>query len=109
MKISSKGKYEVSGALLIKLFKAADNTTLKQIELCKIRLIKKFKRDTIDMDSQIFNEGERVYVFDFDCKQLNGTIHKNIDYPDVSEWFIKYDDGEEYAVIDINSVYKLKN
>lgn len=54
-----------------------------------------------------FKEGDRVFTYGFDYEQQNGTIHKNTEHPDVSEWYIKYDDGEEFAVLDINGVYKL--
>lgn len=54
-----------------------------------------------------FKEGDRVFSYGFGYEQHNGTIHKNTEYPEVSEWYIKYDDGEECAVLDINEVYLL--
>ena len=53
-----------------------------------------------------FNDGDRVYCYYFG-KIINGTIHKNVEFPKVSKYYIKYDDGEECAVLDINQVYKL--
>ena len=56
---------------------------------------------------QKFKEGDRVFSYGFGYEKHGGTIYKNTEYPEVSEWYIKYDDGEECAVIDINYVYKL--
>ena len=50
-------------------------------------------------------EGQKVFCLDFDGSRINGTIHKNKEYPHVSEWYTKYEDGEECAVLDINQVY----
>lgn len=52
-----------------------------------------------------FNEGDRVFSYELDGSQVFGTIHKNKDNPDVSEWYIRYDDGEECAVLDISIVF----
>jgi len=56
-----------------------------------------------------FTEGERVWCYDFDGSKVQGSIHRNTDHPDVSDWYIKYDDGHECAVLDENSVNKVKN
>ena len=53
-------------------------------------------------------EGDRVFTYGFGYEEFQGTIHKNTGHEDVSEWYIKYDDGEEYAVLDIDEVYKLE-
>ncbi len=58
------------------------------------------------MTAQTFNEGDRVYSYDFDGSKVYGTIHKNTDNSEVSEWYIKYDDGKELAVLDLTTVFK---
>lgn len=52
-----------------------------------------------------FKDGDNVYSFDHSGKKQYGIIHKNIDFPEISEWYIKYDDGEECAVLDLNLVF----
>jgi len=64
-------------------------------------------KKTMKAEEQKFKEGDRVFVYGFGNEQHNGTIHKNTEHPEVSEWYIKFDDGEECAVLDINCVYKL--
>ena len=64
----------------------------------------------IDGDGQVLHEGDRVYSYDYD-KNLKpsrcyGTLHKNEDYPEVSEWYIAYDDGQECAVLEMSLVFK---
>ncbi len=64
---------------------------------------------TKDGDGAILHEGDRVYCYDLIDGRPNrvyGTIHRNVDNPDVSDWYIDYDDGEECAVLDISLVYK---
>jgi hypothetical protein len=51
-----------------------------------------------------FNEGDRVFSYGFGYEVHEGTIYKN-ENTDVSEWYIKYDDCEECAVLDIAGVY----
>ena len=63
-----------------------------------------------DGDGLVLHEGDRVYSYDYD-KNLKpsrcyGTLHKNEDYPNVSEWYIAYDDGQECAVLEISLVFK---
>lgn len=60
-----------------------------------------------NMEKVKFKEGDRVFSYGFGYEQHNGTIHKNTEYPEVSEWYIKYDDGEECAVLDVDAVYPL--
>ncbi len=64
----------------------------------------------IDVDGNILHEGDRVYSYDFDGSgkiiRVYGTLHKNVDYPNVSDWYIVYDDGAECAVLDTEFVYK---
>ena len=52
-------------------------------------------------------EGDRVFTYGYRYEVHEGTIHKNTEYPEVSEWYIKYDDGSEFAVLNINGVYKV--
>jgi hypothetical protein len=58
------------------------------------------------MEDIKLQEGDRVYSFDFDGSRVYGIIYKNKEYPEVSEWYIAYDDGKENAVLDINQVFK---
>jgi|LakMenE01Jun11ns_1017448.scaffolds.fasta_scaffold7577049_1 hypothetical protein len=53
-------------------------------------------------------EGDRVYTYDLDNSKCFGTIHKNKEYPNVSEWYVKYDDGQECAVLDLSLIIKTK-
>ena len=53
-----------------------------------------------------FNQCDKVYCYDLDGIRKYGIILKNTDYPNVSEWYIKYEDGEECAVLEISLVYK---
>lgn len=53
-----------------------------------------------------FNEGDAVFTYGFGYEVHTGTIHKNEGYLEVSEWYIKYDDGFECAVLDIDGVYR---
>ena len=52
------------------------------------------------------SENDRVYVYDFDGTKYYGVLLKNTEYPHVSEYYIKYDDGQELAVLDMEQVYK---
>lgn len=52
------------------------------------------------------NPGDRVFCYDWTGQKCFGILHRNEDYPEVSEFFIRYEDGEELAVLDINSVFK---
>jgi hypothetical protein len=64
----------------------------------------------IDGDGQVLHEGDRVYSYGYDDnwkpQRLYGTLHKNEDFSEVSEWYIAYDDGEECAVLDMSLVFK---
>jgi len=64
----------------------------------------------LDGDGQLLHEGDRVYSYDYDRNlkpsRCYGTLHKNEDYPNVSEWYIAYDDGQEYAVLEMSLVFK---
>ena len=51
-------------------------------------------------------QGDRVYSFDIDGSVVYGVLYKND--PGFSEWQIKYDDGEECAVLDLSLVFKVE-
>lgn len=60
-------------------------------------------------DGQKPHQGDRVYSYDYiegKPTRCYGTLHKNEDYPEVSEWYIEYDDGQECAVLDMSLVFK---
>lgn len=65
----------------------------------------------IDGDGQVLHEGDRVYCYDYNVETVApqryyGTLHKNEYYPEVSEWYINYDDGQECAVLEMSLVFK---
>ena len=51
-------------------------------------------------------QGDRVYSFDIDGSVVYGVLYKND--TGFSEWYIKYDDGEECAVLDLSLVFKVE-
>lgn len=53
-----------------------------------------------------FTENERVYVHDEDCNKSYGTLHKNTEHPEVSEWYIHFEDGFIGAVLVEDLVFK---
>ena len=55
-----------------------------------------------------FKEGDRVWTTDFDGSRIGGVIRKNIEHPEVSEWYIEFSDGD-FAVLDIEQVFKIEN
>ena len=57
------------------------------------------------MSERDFDEGARVYTYDSFGFEQKGTIHQNSEYPDVSDYYITYDDGEECAVLDLSKVH----
>ncbi len=60
----------------------------------------------LDGNNIEIENGDRVYSFDWDGSIVFGTLYSNDDYPEVSEWYIAYDDGFEGAVLDMRFVYK---
>ena len=65
----------------------------------------------LDGDGQTLHEGDRVYSYDYNVETVApqrcyGTLHKNEDYTEVSEWYIAYDDGQECAVLEMSLVFK---
>ncbi len=65
----------------------------------------------LDGNGQVLQEGDRVYSYDYDValvepQRCYGTLHKNEDYPQVSDWYIAYDDGQECAVLNMSLVFK---
>ena len=63
-----------------------------------------------DGDGQVLHDGDRVYSYGYDIERnptrMYGTLHKNEDNPEVSEWYIAYDDGYECAVLFMELVFK---
>ena len=63
----------------------------------------------LDGYGNILQEGDRVYTHGFTDNGRGrhyGSLHKNDEFPNVSDWFIDYDDGEQYAVLDFDDVFK---
>lgn len=67
-------------------------------------------KEPIDGNGWKLFEGDRVYTHDYDKSgrviRCYGTLHKNEDYPNVSDYYIAYDDGGEFAVLEMGLVYK---
>jgi hypothetical protein len=59
-----------------------------------------------DAQGNILHEGDRVFAYDLDSKRVYGTLYRNKDYPEVSEWYVQYDDGEDCAVLDFSLLWK---
>ncbi len=64
-----------------------------------------------DANGQLLQAGDRVYSYDYDDngkpQRVYGNFYKNIEYPQVSDWYIAYDDGKECAVLDMATVFKV--
>lgn len=62
----------------------------------------------VDAQGIGLHEGNRVYTYDAfgGNKRFYGTLYKNEDYPEVSEYYVEYDDGKECAVLDFNQIWK---
>ena len=63
----------------------------------------------IDGDGQKLHEGDRVFTYDvFTPKQqrIYGTLYKNSEFPNVSDYYVSYDDGEDCAVLDFTTLFK---
>jgi hypothetical protein len=65
-------------------------------------------KTAIDGEGKILHEGDRVYSYGWEGFSVRhyGTLRLNSDYPDVSEWYIEYDDGNDCAVLDMSMVFK---
>ena len=63
-----------------------------------------------DGNGNELHEGDRVFIYEhndyLEWERFYGTLHKNEDYPNVSEWYIAYDDGQEFAVLEMSLVFK---
>ena len=53
-----------------------------------------------------FKDGDRVWVYGFGWKKHYGHIYQNDDGP--TDWYIRYDDGEEFAVVNPDTVHKVR-
>ena len=63
----------------------------------------------LDGDGQTLHEGDRVFTHGFTDNGWSrhyGTLHRNTEFPEVSDWWIDYDDKEEFAVLDFGDVFK---
>lgn len=56
-----------------------------------------------------FTENEQVYVHDEHGSKIYGILHKNTEHPEVSEWYIHFQDGEKCAVLVDDLVFKSDN
>lgn len=61
---------------------------------------------TKDADNNALYEGDRVYTYELDGKRIYGTLLPNDEHPEVSEWCVEYDDGENFAVLDFKQIWK---
>ena len=64
----------------------------------------------LDGDGQTLHEGDKVFTHGFTDNGWGrhyGLLYKNEEFPNVSEWWIDYDDGEQCAVLDFNDVFKV--
>jgi len=62
-----------------------------------------------DGDGQELNEGDRVCTYDVftpDDAMICGTLRRNTENPEVAEWYVEYDDGEDCAVLDFSLLFK---
>lgn len=63
----------------------------------------------LDGDGQPLHEGDRVFTHGFTdngWERHYGTLHRNTEFPEVSDWWIDYDDKEQFAVLDFSDVFK---
>lgn len=63
----------------------------------------------IDGEGQRLHEGDRVYTYDAfaaNHTRIYGTLYKNSEYPEVSEWYVDYDDANQCAVLDFGLLWK---
>jgi hypothetical protein len=60
-----------------------------------------------DAEGRRLHEGDRVYAFHFNGRtRVYGTLLRNDDYKEVSEWCVEYDDGEKCAILDFSQLWK---
>jgi hypothetical protein len=61
----------------------------------------------IDGDGQKLHLQDRVYTYEaFTNERIYGTLYKNSDFPNVSDYYVSYDDGEDCAVLDFKTIFK---
>ena len=63
----------------------------------------------IDGDGHPLHEEDRVFTHGFTDNGLSrhyGTLLRNTEFPEVSDWWIDYDDKEQFAVLDFADVFK---
>ena len=50
---------------------------------------------------------DRVYTYEaFANERVYGTLYKNSEFPNVSDYYVSYDDGEDCAVLDFKTLFK---
>lgn len=59
----------------------------------------------VDALGNKLNAGDRVFCYDIDGSKQYGILQPN-EYKHVSDWCVFYDDGEDCAVLDFNSLFK---
>jgi hypothetical protein len=61
----------------------------------------------IDGDGQKLHLQDRVYTYEaFTNERVYGTLYKNSEFPNVSDYYVSYDDGEDCAVLDFTTIFK---
>lgn len=63
----------------------------------------------IDGDGQKLHEGDRVFTYDAfasNHERIYGTLYKNSEFPNVSDYYVSYDDGQDCAVLDFTTLFK---
>jgi hypothetical protein len=61
----------------------------------------------IDGDGQRLHLEDRFYTYkEFTNERIYGTLYKNSEFPNVSDYYVSYDDGEDCAVLDFTTIFK---
>jgi hypothetical protein len=67
-------------------------------------------KTAIAAHGETLHDGDMVYTHDYNndgkVVRFYGTLYVNEDNPEVSDWCIAYDDGNECAVLEMNLVFK---
>jgi len=74
-------------------------------------LIAKIKKTKKILDGQgiVLKEGDTVWEYTFEGGKvvpIYGTLHRNTEFPHVSDWFVKVEGGEDFAVLDFTNMFK---
>lgn len=61
----------------------------------------------IDGNGQKLHLQDRVYTYEaFTNERVYGTLYKNSEFPNVSDYYVSYDDGEDCALLDFKTIFK---